>query len=278
MDIDLDAMLGVLALSRLGENRYQAENLSLGGPVVFGGQILAQAIVAAASGLDGLSVTTLHTVFARAATGAKPLEIDVVPIHRGRSFASATVTFRQGERVCAQATALLSAEAPDLIRHGDTWASAPPSAPPAGRPARGLRTEIADGVDIDDPDLVGPPDLDVWSRWGGAPDDPATSRALIAFATDSFLVATAMRPHLGVGQSQAHVTLSTGVLSHTITFHQPCDAGSWLLLRQHSDFAGAGRTHGRGEIFTADGQLVASFTQDGMIRPMPGGSAHAGRL
>ena len=81
------------------------------------------------------------------------------------------------------------------------------------------------GVDISDPEAVGPAELDVWTRFVGAPDDPAISQALLAFATDGFLIGTAMRPHPGVGQAQAHRTLSTGVISHTLTFHEPVSAG-----------------------------------------------------
>ena len=85
---------------------------------------------------------------------------------------------------------------------------------------------IIDDVDLSDPELVGPPELDVWVRFAGAPDDPATDQALVAYSTDGFLIGTAMRPHTGVGQAQAHQTLSTGVLSHTMTFHEPCPAPS----------------------------------------------------
>ena len=80
---------------------------------------------------------------------------------------------------------------------------------------------VVGGVDISDPEAVGPAELDVWTRFVGAPDDPAVSQALLAFATDGFLIGTAMRPHPGVGQAQAHRTLSTGVISHTLTFHEP---------------------------------------------------------
>jgi acyl-CoA thioesterase len=85
-----------------------------------------------------------------------------------------------------------------------------------------------------------------------------------------------MRPHKGVGQSQSHRTLSTGVISHTITFHRPRDAGEWVLLRQHSLFAGGRRAYGRRDIFTEGGQLVGSYVQDSMIRSMS--PAHAGTL
>ena len=84
-----------------------------------------------------------------------------------------------------------------------------------------------------------------------------------------------MRPHAGVGQAQAHRSVSTGVLGHTLTFHEPFRADEWLLLSHHGSYAGRGRCYGRGDVFRADGTLVASFVQDGMIRPLqapaPGG-------
>ncbi len=132
---------------------------------------------------------------------------------------------------------------------------------------------VVGGVDISDPDAVGPADLDVWTRFVGAPDDPATGQALLAYATDAFLIGTAMRPHPGVGQALSHKTLSTGVLSHTITFHEPVVASDWQLLSHHSPYAGRGRSYGRADVFREDGELVASFVQDNMIRPMPQGAS-----
>jgi acyl-CoA thioesterase len=69
-----------------------------------------------------------------------------------------------------------------------------------------------------------------------------------------------------VGLGLAHRTLSTGVISHTLTFHEPFSAADWLLLSHHSPYAGGGRSYGRADAFRADGQLVASFVQDAMIR------------
>src|SRR5690606_28932470 len=125
---------------------------------------------------------------------------------------------------------------------------------------------IEDDVDLGDPSAVGPPDLCVGSRIPSAPEDPATRLAPLATAQASFTPCTAMRPHAGVGQSQPHVTLSTGVLSHTLTFHEPFSAREWLLLAHHSVHAGHGRCYGRADVFRGDGALVASFVQDGMIR------------
>nr|MDT0666923.1 thioesterase family protein [Micromonospora sp. DSM 115978] len=127
---------------------------------------------------------------------------------------------------------------------------------------------VVDGADISDPDEVGPAELDVWTRWPGAPSDAATNQAMVAFSTDSFLIGTAMRPHPGVGQALAHRTISTGVLSHTITFHEPAQAQDWLLLAHRSLYAVRGRAYGQGNVFRDSGDLVASFVQDSMIRPM----------
>ena len=117
----------------------------------------------------------------------------------------------------------------------------PDDAAPAGDGDGAWEIRIAGDVDISDPEAIGPADLDVWTRFVGAPDDPAVDQALLAFATDGFLIGTAMRPHAGVGQAQAHVTVSTGVISHTLTFHEPAPAGEWLLLSHHSPYAGRGR-------------------------------------
>jgi acyl-CoA thioesterase II len=130
-------------------------------------------------------------------------------------------------------------------------------------------------VDINDPEAVGPAELDVWTRFPGAPSDPGTSQALLSFATDGFLIGTAMRPHAGIGQSMSHRTISTSVLSHTITFHEAVSASHWLLLAHRSIYAGRGRSYGRADVFGPDGGLVASFVQDSMIRAMgerPSGS------
>jgi acyl-CoA thioesterase len=111
----------------------------------------------------------------------------------------------------------------------------------------------------------------VWTRFPGAPDDPVVDQALVAFATDPFVIGASMRPHEGVGQSLAHQTLSTGVITQTLTFHEPCSAAEWFLLSHHSPYAGHGRVYGRADLFQADA-LVASFVQDAMVRPMQQGA------
>jgi acyl-CoA thioesterase len=247
--------------------------------VIFGGQLLAQTIVAGLVGHDGKRVKTVQTVFARGGRPDVPVEIAVDRMHAGRAFASSTVTISQGDRLCTRSLVLLTADEPDFIRHADPMPEAPgpdSGSPPGDGEGEGAwQVRIAGGVDVNDPAAVGPADLDVWTRFVGAPDDPAIDQALLAFATDGFLIATAMRPHPGVGQAQAHVTVSTGVISHTLTFHEPASAGEWLLLSHHSPYAGRGRSYGRADVFRSDGALAASFVQDAMIRPLPAQPAGA---
>ncbi len=273
----ISAFVDALTLEEVGTDRYRATSLSSAHGVVFGGQLLAQSVMAGLAGQEGKSVKTIHTVFARGASPETPLEIEVDRMHSGRSVASSTVTIRQGDTLVTRSLVLLSAEEPDVIRHADAPRS---TAGPdeAGGTVRGegaWEILIVGDVDISDPDLVGPPELDAWVRFAGAPDDAATDQALVAYSTDGFLIGTAMRPHAGVGQAQAHQTLSTGVLSHTLTYHEPCPAAEWHLLQQRSSYAGHGRSYGMGDIFRRDGQLAASFVQDAMIRARAGG---AGKL
>ena len=272
--LTIESFVDALTLESVGDDRYRAPNVDAGPGVIFGGQLLAQSIIAGRAGEPEKSVKTVHTVFARAGSPDAPVEITVDRLHSGRAMASCTVTIGQGDRLCARSQVLLSADEPDFIRHADLAPTVPgPDASRAGGEASTVwEVRIAGDADITDPARVGPPDLDVWTRFVGAPDDPGVSQALLAYATDGFLIGTAMRPHDGVGQAQAHVTLSTGVLSHTLTFHEAVHAGEWMLLAHHSGYAGHGRCYGRADIFQEDGALVASFVQDGMIRPMPTGS------
>jgi acyl-CoA thioesterase len=274
----LTELLDVLRLEPVGEGRFRARNFGgAPGGVVFGGQLLAQTIVAAAAVDPAKEVKSVHTVFARGGSLDAPLDVAVDVMHSGRAFGSVTVTVSQGDRLCTRSLVLLSAAEPDLIRHQTP-------APAVGSPADATPSTHGDdwweirtvgGVDISDPDAVGPAELYVWTRFPDAPSDLTTSRALLSYATDGFLIGTAMRPHPGVGQALAHVSISTSVITHTLTFHEPFDPGEWLLLAHESPYAGRGRSYGRGTIFTEDGRLVASFVQDNMIRDYPQGQAPA---
>jgi acyl-CoA thioesterase II len=264
----IEAFVDAFTLEPTGTDRYLAQNLQLGHAVVFGGQIIGQSLLAGLAGHEGKTVKTVHTVFARGASPDAPLELTVDRMHAGRAVASSSVTVSQGDTLCSRSVVLLTAAEPDVIRHADgpPRRSKPDDVAAHVRQTDAFEVGVVGDVDINDPDQVGPAELDVWVRFNGAPDDPGVNQALLAFANEGFLIGTAMRPHPGVGQSQAHKTLSTGVLGHTLTFHEAYRAGEWHLLAQQSSYAGHGRSYGVGNVFDADGELVASFVQDAMIR------------
>lgn len=256
---------------------WRAGNMDNPGPVVFGGQILAQTVVAAGRLVGPQDVKSVHTVFARGAAADAGLEIAAEVMHAGRAFSSLTVTVGQGQRLCARSLVLTEAAEPDLIRHAPDppTAGADAAVPSAhgGAATSWWELRTVEGVDIGDPEAVGPPRLGVWMRFPGAPDDPLVARALLAYASDGFLIGAALRPHPGFGQSLAHVAFNTTVLTHTLSFHEPFSAGDWLLLDQEAPYAGRGRSYGRAHVWSEDGRLVASFVQDAMIRSFPPGRA-----
>jgi acyl-CoA thioesterase-2 len=267
---DLGDLLAVLELEAADGDRLRARSLDEGHGVVFGGQLLAQSVVASAAAMPDKAVKSVHTIFARGGRPDVPLDIDVEVMHQGRAFGSTTVTISQDGKLCTRSLVLLHAPDTDLIRHQpDLPAVAAADDVEPGRPGHWWDIRVVDGVDIGDPEAVGPAELEVWTRFPDAPDDAVTSQALLAYASDGFLIGTAMRPHKGVGQSMAHVSISTTVLSHTLTFHEPFNASDWLLLSHESPYAGRGRSYGRAQVFSADGRLVASFVQENMIRDMP---------
>ena len=168
---DLSDLVNVLDLEPVGEGRFRAQNFGSGpGAVVFGGQLLAQSIVAASTVDPTKEVKSIHTVFARGGALDQPLDIEVEAMHVGRALASATVTVRQGERLCTRSLVLLSAVEPDLIRHAT---SAPEvGSPDDAGPVRGegefWEIRLVDDVDLYDPDAVGPAELGAWVRFPGA--------------------------------------------------------------------------------------------------------------
>jgi acyl-CoA thioesterase len=162
---------------------------------------------------------------------------------------------------------LLDAGAPDAIRGTIEMPAVPPpeACPPLdlGLTGRELRT-------VDDAYRLhaetGPAEIFTWSRFREAPAHSFLHAALLAQSTTHWTIAAAMRPHDGVSEAQAHVTLSTGILATTIAFHEEVDVTEWLLYANPAIYAGRGQAQGEGRVFTRDGRLVASYTVHAMIR------------
>lgn len=263
-------IVSCFSVERTGPSAYRGQSVDdPRRPVVFGGQIMGQMIAAAALQAPDKQVKNLHAVFARAGTVKQPVDYTLDQFHSGRAFGSIEAIAAQGDRVLSRGILLMDAGEPDVIRHQiprltvsgpDRHAAAP------GSDELGADLRVVDDVDLMTTAVTGDPELFVWMRWRDVPDEPAMHQALLSWFTDPFLIGAAMRPHEGIGQEQAHESLSTGVITHTLTFHEPFRADEWLLIANRSQHAGGGRTYGDGEVFTEDGKLVASFVQTSMIR------------
>ena len=262
-------ILKSLILEQTGASSYRGPSVpSEVRPVVFGGQLMGQMIVAAATSLPGKTVRSLHAIFARAGTVTQPVDLEVDVMHSGRALGSVSVTARQGDRLLSRGLLLLDAGEPDLIRHSEPKpaVAGPEETEKPKQWEEGAEVRIVDSVDLMTPDITGPPELHVWTKFSHAPADQAVHQALLSWYTDPFLIASALRPHDGVGQAMAHDTISTGVITHTLSFHEPVDATAWNLMANRSIYAGHGRTYGMGQVFTEDGQQVASYVQDNLVR------------
>jgi acyl-CoA thioesterase-2 len=254
---DLDDLLARIA---------DGGNLDIGYHRVFGGQILAQMIVAAAAASPQKSVKSLTVLFPREGDTAKRVEYRVDRHQDGRTFGTTGIVASQDEKVVAVAVVSMHVDEEGLHR-----ADAPPDVGGPGDaalldlPMVPWEVRAVGAVDLADR-AAGPPRLELWMRAPALGDDRAVHQALLAHATDLTLIGTALRPFEGVSQADSTVTLHTAVTSHSVWFHQPFRLDEWLLLAQHSPVVAAGRAFGRGDVFTERGDLVASFAQEAMIR------------
>jgi acyl-CoA thioesterase len=265
-------LTAALRLEPAGPGRYRADNAAThqSGGVVFGGQLLGQLAAAAVAEADvGKQLKTVQVVFARAAVVDAPIELGVEVIQSGRSFASQELAVWQSDKLCARGFALLSAPDPDLVRHGVTRpeVGGPEAAEPLddgfpGREVRIVGGEVPTGTDAP----AGPPRMYVWIRFPDAPADPATAVGLLSHETAAFTLAAAMRAHPELSTEGAHASLSVGIMTQAVTFHEIASPSEWILVAVEGTYAGLGRTYGRGDLFTERGALVASFVQDGMVR------------
>jgi acyl-CoA thioesterase len=236
--------------------------------VIDGSQLLGQAIVAAAKSFPDRSVRSAHAVFPRTTAAHLPITFDVTPIHAGRSFVTADVQARQGDRVCAAVRLLLDRPQPDVVRRTATppRSSTPDDAVPVDMPLEGRELRLVDVADPNDPDYVGPPVLDAWLRYDVVPDRDELAKALIAHFTGHLSISTSLLPHSGMGTAQSHHTISTAVMTIGVVFHDPVTWDDWVLYEHESTSVGGGMSFVRGQVFTRAGVLIASFQQEGMIR------------
>jgi acyl-CoA thioesterase II len=237
--------------------------------VVDGSQLLGQAIVAASKSLPDYMVRSAHAVFVRAADDERQLTFVVEVLHEGRTFAAAVVSVIQGERPCASVTILLDVAHPSVVERSTPIPEVglPADATPFDMPMTGRQLRLVGISDPNDPDEFDEPTIDAWLHYEEIPLRHDLRKALIAHFTGHLSISTTMRGHRGIGTAMAHKSISTGVMAISLTFHEPVDWTGWILYHHESSHVGQGMSYVRGQVFTEEGSLIASFTQDGMIRP-----------
>jgi acyl-CoA thioesterase-2 len=266
-------LLGLFDVQPVGPDRFTGETGIAGADerqVVEGTQVLAQAIVAVAKRFPDKSVRSAHAVFARAVVVGAPVELDIDVVHEGRSTATAVVAAQQNGRRCITMTVLTDVPSPDVIRHHlpRPEVAAPAQSNVSKMPMTGRELRLVDVVDVNSPDEVGPPELYAWLHYDPIPARDDLAKALVAYFTGHLGISTTMRAHEGIGTSQAHYTVSTAPMTVSVSFHEPVRWDGWLLYAHESTQVGAGMSYVRGTVHTEGGDLIASFAQEALIRPM----------
>ncbi|MEU9242703.1 acyl-CoA thioesterase domain-containing protein [Streptomyces sp. NPDC048385] len=256
-------LLGCLELTPLGDGVHQGRSQQLEYRRLFGGQLLAQFACAAGLAVPGKSLKSLHTQFLREGHTGEAVRYETDVPQQGRTFATVRLTARQEHGIVAVATASLHVWEEDQPERQTVE-----PVPPLPGPERTVDFDLLPwqsraATDLDT-QKAEPPGYELWTRI------PAVRRtlasALLAYATELTLIGTALRPLESVTQADAGQLFASAVTSHTLWFHRPFDTGDWLLLRQHSPLAGHGRSFGRGDVFSEQGALLATYTQEALLR------------
>jgi acyl-CoA thioesterase II len=269
----VDGLLELFDVQSDGSDRFTGETGIAGQDerqVVEGTQVVAQAIVAVAKRFPDKSVRSAHAVFSRAVTVGPPVELVIDVVHEGRSTATAIVAAHQNGRRCLSVTVLADVPTGDVIRHNlpRPEVAAPADAHHSEMPMIGRELRLVDVVDVNSPDEVGPPELYAWLHYDPIPTRDDLAKALVAYFTGHLGISTTMRAHPGIGTSQAHLTVSTAPMTISVAFHEPVRWDGWLLYTHESTQVGAGMSYVRGAVHTEEGELLASFAQEALIRPL----------
>jgi acyl-CoA thioesterase-2 len=240
---------------------------------IFGGQIMAQLIAAAAPPGSSKAVKSLQIAFPRAGRAGEPLYLDLEQTHDGRSLGHRRAVAWQGQQAARRVVATASI----LVDHADDGYDYQYSAAVAGDPMAAKPVDFAvvpgearligDGLEVEDAAAA---DLAFWMR---CPDftDTALAQPVIAYISDWPLIGTLLKAVPGVSHRDAHVSVQTGVVTHSVWFHQPFDVAQWLRVQIHGVRLVGGRGFGTGDVYTHSGSHVASFAQESVVRTPPKG-------
>jgi acyl-CoA thioesterase II len=281
----LDELLDLLDLEQIEVNIFRGRSPDERVQRVFGGQVAGQALVAAGRTVpDDRPVHSLHAYFIRPGDPAVPLVYTVDRVRDGRSFTTRRVSCIQHGKTIFTLSASFQHPEPGF-EHSTPMPDAPPpeTVPPTFErlekifgplDARTERMFKRNPVDLRFPgpltvEAERDPSLrttksKVWLRVDGdLPDDPLLHVCLMTYASDMSLLDSVLLAH---GLSWVDGRTIGASLDHAMWFHRPFRADRWLLYSQESPVASGARGLARGEVFTADGDLVVSVVQEGLIR------------
>jgi len=282
MSYDIGDLLDLLDLEPIEVNIYRGRNRDIGSGRVFGGQVMAQALVAAQRTVDDDRIVhSVHGYFILPGDLAAPIVYFVDRLRDGKSFTTRRVTaIQHGQAVFNMSASFHRRE--EGLEHQLEMPDAP--APESltseielvRARAELLPSAVRDVVTQDRPfdfrlidldpydESVRAPRRELWVRAiGDMPDDLLSHQAALAYASDYGLLATTVLPH-GIGIRNPKLQAAT--LDHAIWFHRPFRIDDWLFYAMDSPAAAGARGFARGSIFTRDGVLVASVAQEGLIR------------
>ena len=273
----------LLTLERLEDNLFRGQSRDIGTKFVFGGQVLGQALAAAQATVDpARRVHSQHAYFLRAGDIESPIVYDVDRTRDGGSFSVRRVSAIQHGKVIFFCAASFQ-EHEDGAEHQAAMPAVPmpeelgkdnaiPPARLAELPEKVQRWLSRNGPfemrHVHPRNELHPepraPFHQLWLRLTEpVGDDPCMHEALLAYASDFHLLGTATLPH-AISYYQPNVQMAS--LDHTLWFHRPFRVDEWLLYSLDSPTAQGSRGLSRGQVFTRDGVLVASTSQEGMIR------------
>ncbi|XOV88755.1 MAG: acyl-CoA thioesterase II [Pseudomonadota bacterium] len=276
----LHTLLDQLDLEQIEDNLFRGYSTSLGGPRVFGGQVIGQALIAASRTVAGRPCHSLHGYFLRPGDPSLPIVYDVDRIRDGRSFTTRrVVAIQKGEAIFNMSTSFQvgepglshQAEMPDVpgpenctdeMEAFRERASSMPEGFARMMQERPIEMRRVEAHSFVNPEKR-PPYQHAWLRAREPlPDDPALHQCILAYASDMGILSTCTLPH-GLSFMNGLMTAS---LDHAMWFHDAFRADEWILFAQDSPTAGGSRGFNRGMMFTRDGKLVASVAQEGLIR------------
>ena len=279
----LQKVIELLDLEEIEKNHYLATSPNEGWQRVYGGQVIGQALVAASRTVDeARHAHSLHGYFLRAGDTSIPILYKVDRIRDGRSFTTRqVVAIQKGQPIFAMSISFQVDEeglshqfpmpdAPDpesLQDDDEIRAQQAKEWPEQYQDSFGTSSAI-EMRSIDPLDLLNPvasePKQMCWMKTREKlPNGQRLHQCVLAYLSDWSLLDTTTRPH-AISFLQDNVQMAS--LDHAMWFHRPFRADEWLLYVQDSPSASGARGFNRGLIYNRAGELVASATQEGLMR------------